>query len=75
MEESNALVSILLTALIAVLGWQGKSVVSKLDKIATSVNNIEKDLGVLANDHTNLKQDHEDLKERVDVLYKLYQKN
>ena len=78
MTETNVLiglVSVLFSALIGILTWLGNSMVSKLDKIATSVNNIEKDLGVLANDHTNLKNDHDELKSRVDRLYSLYSKN
>lgn len=69
--ETNFLVWASVTlgsGLIVVLAYVGTSMVSKLDKIATSVGNIEKELVVLANDHTNLKEDHEELKERVQIL-------
>jgi len=55
----------LISILIAMFGWIGKGTISKLDKIATSVNNIEKDLGVLATDHNNLKENHDELKKKV----------
>ena len=55
----------LLMALLAVLAFIGKLAVGKLGDIASSVGTIEKDLSVLANDHTNLKESHDDLKKRV----------
>jgi cell division protein FtsB len=58
----------LISILIAVFSWLGTSTVSKLDKIATSVNNMEKDLSVLANDHSNLKENHKELEKRVEKL-------
>lgn len=55
----------LLMALLAVLAFIGKLAVGKLGDIANSVGRIEKDLSVLTNDHTNLKESHDDLKKRV----------
>lgn len=57
-----------LMALLGLLAYVGRLAVSKLDKIATSVQQIEKDLSVLANDHSNLKESHDELKERVTKL-------
>lgn len=55
-------------ALLGILAYVGRLAVSKLSEIATSVNQIEKDLGILANDHTNLKDEVKDVKQRVTKL-------
>lgn len=62
--EINFLLWVLM-ALLAVLAFIGKLAVGKLGDIASSVGRIEKDLSVLTNDHTNLKESHDDLKKRV----------
>ena len=59
---------LLLFALVSVICYIGSQMVNKLDKIATSVHNMENDLKVLSNDHTNLKEDHRELKHRVKKL-------
>ena len=60
--------TILITAVLALIAWIGKEATTQLKKIADSVQRIEVELGVLANDHSNLKHDHEDLKKRVDYI-------
>ena len=58
----------LITLLIAVFAFLGKLIVGYLKSMALSMNKMEKDLSILTNDHTNLKDDHKDLKGRVQVL-------
>lgn len=58
----------LLMALIGVLAYVGKLGVNHLGKIAASVNKMEKDLSVLTNDHTNLKDEVKEVKRRVTHL-------
>lgn len=65
--ETNFILWILL-ALIGVLAWIGKLGVDYLAKIASSVNKMEKDLSVLTNDHSNLKEDVKDIDTRVTNL-------
>ena len=75
MQILIALVSFLGSTLIGLFAWIGKGTISKLDKIATSVNNIENDLGILANDHNNLKTNHDELKKKVlDLEIHVYEK-
>jgi hypothetical protein len=56
------------TILLRIIYVIGNSMVSKLENIASSVEKIDKKLGILANDHTNLKEDHNELKKRVEKL-------
>jgi len=42
--------------------------VKQLMKIAEAVQSIQVEIKVLANDHSNLKSDHTDLKKRVEKL-------
>lgn len=63
----GTLVSILLTA----LAWIGNSMVTQLKSIAVSVQRMEIDLGILNHDHSNLKEDVKEVKERVKSLEKL----
>jgi len=58
----------LVMILIGIFGYFGKRMNSYLDSIAKSMNRMEKDISVLTNDHTNLKDDHKELKGRVGVL-------
>ena len=46
----------------------GKLGVKYLGNIATSVNKMEKDLSVLTNDHTNLKEEVKGVRKRVERL-------
>lgn len=50
---------------MSVIAWIGKLMVDKLGNIAVSVSKIEKEISVLTNDHTNLKDSHNELKGRV----------
>lgn len=45
--------------------WLLSQFVSYVKSIATSVQNMEKDLGVLTNDHVNLKSEVKEIKERL----------
>lgn len=62
------LASGLIAVLLSIVAWIGNSMVSKLEKIADSLNKIEKDFGVLSNDHVHLKEEVREIKERVKVL-------
>jgi cell division protein FtsB len=62
------LVGFLGSTLIGLFAWIGKGTISKLNMIARSVNNIEKDLGILATEHNDLKENHNDLKKKVLIL-------
>ena len=63
----GTLISILLTA----LAWIGNSMVTQLKSIAVSVQRMEIDLGILNHDHSNLKEDVKEVKERVKNLEKV----
>lgn len=62
----------LLTILLSIIAWIGNGMVSKLETISLSLQKIEKDFGVLNNDHVNfkedVKEDLQDIKSRVKVL-------
>ena len=57
-----------LISLIGVLAYIGKLGVAHLGSISKSVNRMEKDLSVLANDHTNLKEEVKGVRKRVERL-------
>ena len=57
--------SALVTILIGILGYFGKKMDRHLESIAASVNEIKVEIGVLSNDHTNLKEDVLEIKQRV----------
>lgn len=65
--EFQFLVWVLL-ALIAILAWIGKLAVKHLSNISIAVNNMEKDLGVLTNDHSNLKDDVKKVETRMATI-------
>jgi cell division protein FtsB len=65
--DTKVLIWLVIT-LLAILAYVGKLGVSQLQSIAKSVNRMEKDLGVLTNDHTNLKEDVKEVKQRVSRL-------
>jgi hypothetical protein len=54
--------------LIGIFAFLGKFIVGYLKSIAISMGRMEKDLSILTNDHTNLKDDHRELKGRVSTL-------
>lgn len=54
--------------LLSIVGFIGAMGVKQLMKIAQSVSEIKTQIGVLATDHSNLKEDHHDLKHRVAKL-------
>ena len=67
--------TLLITALTAVLSaflsfilWILNKGVSKIETIANSLINMERDFKVLVNDHTNLKDDVKEIDERVRSL-------
>ena len=62
---TTVLISCLASALIAVIGWTGKQISDKLEKISESVNDIKVELGALVTDHENVKDDIKDLKVRL----------
>lgn len=62
------LFSLLITILLGLIGWIGGGMVDQLKSIAKSVSKIETDLGILANDHSNLKDKVNDVEERVSEL-------
>lgn len=62
------LFSLLITILLELIGWIGGGMVDQLKSIAKSVSKIETDLGILANDHSNLKDKVNDVEERVSEL-------
>jgi cell division protein FtsB len=72
--DTKVLIWLVIT-LLAILAYVGKLGVSQLQSIAKSVNRMEKDLGVLTNDHTNLKEDVKEVKERVTKLEDHYNYN
>lgn len=53
-----------------VVGWILSRGVKQLESIAVSVNEIKMELGVLANDHSNLKNDVNELKQRINRVEK-----
>lgn len=57
--------TLLISILLSIVGFIGVMMVSQLMKIAKAVQNIQVNIGVLTNDHSNLKEDHKELKERV----------
>jgi len=60
----------LTSILLGLVAWIGGGMVDQLKSIAKSVNKIEKDLGILANDHSNLKEKVSDVDNRVKTLEK-----
>jgi cell division protein FtsB len=72
--DAKVLIWLVIT-LLGILAYVGKLGVSQLQSIAKSVNRMEKDLGVLTNDHTNLKEDVKEVKERVTKLEDHYNYN
>lgn len=59
-----------LTILLSLLVWIGKGMVNKMGGIESALNRIEKELSVLSNDHTNLKEEVREVKNRITKLEK-----
>jgi cell division protein FtsX len=60
--------TLLISILLSIVAFVGASMVKQLMKIAEAVQQIQVDMKVLANDHSNLKTDHHELKNRVSQL-------
>jgi len=58
----------LISILLALLAWIGNGMVTKMGGIENALNRIEKELGVLSNDHMNLKTDVHEVKARLAKL-------
>lgn len=56
---------ILLSAFFGAIIWVMNKGVNKMDNMAASLNNMERDFKVLVNDHTNLKDDVKEIDKRV----------
>lgn len=58
----------LITIFLSVLVWILNKGVNKMENMASSLNNMERDFKVLVNDHANLKEDVKDIEVRVRKL-------
>ena len=62
----------LLVAMLGIFGtiftWMFSRAVAQMDKMSVSLARMEKDLSVLANDHTNLKEEVKEVKIRITQL-------
>lgn len=61
-------ISILITCISALFIWILNKGVNKMETIANSLANMERDFKVLVNDHTNLKEDVKEIDNRVRTL-------
>lgn len=59
---------ILLSLFFSAIVWILNKGVNKMDDMASSLNNMERDFKVLVNDHTNLKEDVKEIDKRVRQL-------
>lgn len=60
--------TLLISILLSIVGFIGVLMVKQLMKIADAVQQIQIEIKGLATDHENLKEDHKDLKNRVNQL-------
>jgi len=60
--------TLLISILLSIVAFVGALMVKQLMRIAESVQQIQVEINVLANDHSNLKEEHKDLKKRVEKL-------
>ncbi len=60
--------TLLISILLSIVAFVGALMVKQLMRIAESVQQIQVEIKVLANDHSNLKEEHKDLKKRVEKL-------
>lgn len=58
----------MLTAFFTAIIWVMNKGVNKMDAMAGSLNNMERDFKVLVNDHTNLKEEVKCIDSRVRTL-------
>lgn len=56
---------VLLSLFFSAIIWVLNKGVNKMDDMAASLNNMERDFKVLVNDHTNLKEDVKGIDKRV----------
>lgn len=59
---------IVLSLFFSAIVWILNKGVNKMDDMASSLNNMERDFKVLVNDHTNLKEDVKEIDKRVRQL-------
>lgn len=59
---------VLLSLFFSAIIWVLNKGVNKMDDMAASLNNMERDFKVLVNDHTNLKEDVKEIDNRVRQL-------
>lgn len=59
---------VLLSLFFSAIIWVLNKGVNKMDDMAASLNNMERDFKVLVNDHTNLKEDVKEIDKRVREL-------
>lgn len=59
---------VLLSLFFSAIIWVLNKGVNKMDEMAASLNNMERDFKVLVNDHTNLKEDVKEIDKRVRQL-------
>lgn len=62
--------TLLISILLSIVAFVGALMVKQLMRIAESVQQIQVEIKVLSNDHSNLKEEHKDLKKRVENLEK-----
>jgi len=62
--------TLLISVLLSIVAFVGALMVKQLMKIADAVQSIQVEIKVLANDHSNLKDDHKELTKRVEKLEK-----
>lgn len=70
-NETTLLITVLtavISAFLSFILWILNKGVSKIETIANSLINMERDFKVLVNDHTNLKDDVKEIDERVRSL-------
>jgi hypothetical protein len=58
----------LFTTFLSLVVWVLNKGVNKMETIANSLSNMERDFKVLVNDHTNLKEDVKEIDKRVRYL-------
>ncbi len=62
---------IIVSLFFSAIVWILNKGVNKMDDMASSLNNMERDFKVLVNDHTNLKEDVKEIDSRVRQLEKM----
>ena len=65
-----AIIGFLVSTLLTILAWVGANMNNNMKTISTTLGNIEKELGVLSNDHGNLKEEFREIKIRILKLEK-----